>query len=178
VTRTTTPTAVAFEALASLLAYPRSDYMRRLEECRIALADAGATEARAPLDAFASRIAGMEVERLQELFTGTFDLNPACTLDTGWHLFGEQYERGAFLVEIRDALREADIAESVELPDHLTHVLALVGRLDAARALDLTTRAVAPAVDKILSALPDGDNPFKDLLRATAAVIAQPRSPS
>jgi nitrate reductase delta subunit len=176
-TSATTATA-AFEALGALFAYPRSDYMRRLEECRRALAETGTTEAQAHLDAFASSVGVMEVERLQELFTGTFDLNPKCTLDIGWHLFGEQYERGAFLVEIRDALREVDVAESVELPDHLTHVLALVGRLDAGRATDLTTRAVAPALEKILSALGDGDSPFKHLVHAAAALVAYPRSSS
>ncbi len=43
----------------------------------------------------------------EELYTRTFDLNPVCALEIGWHLFGEDYERGAFLVRMRDQLRRA-----------------------------------------------------------------------
>src|SRR6266568_3182701 len=56
----------------------------------------------------------------QELYVQTFEFNPACTLELGWHLFGENYERGEFLVRMREQLRRHGIAESNELPDHLT----------------------------------------------------------
>ena len=77
----------------------------------------------------------------QELYVQTFEFNPACTLELGWHLFGENYERGEFLVRMRDLLRRHGIAESTELPDHLTHVLALVGRLDHEEAAELAAKA-------------------------------------
>lgn len=170
--------ATAFEALAALLAYPRPDYAARLAACRGALVEAGGADAIGHLDAFASRVDGFTLEEIQERFTGTFDLNPACTLDVGWHLFGEQYERGAFLVEMREALRAHGVPESVELPDHLTHLLTLLGRLDPARAADLATRAVAPALERILSAMGGTDNPFEHLLGAIAIMVAHPRRPS
>jgi nitrate reductase delta subunit len=170
--------ATPFEALAALLAYPESDYGQRLSAARAALDESATHDAAACLDAFAARIDGMSLEELQERFTGSFDLNPTCTLDLGWHLFGEQYERGAFLVEIRDALREQGIPESSELPDHLTHVLTLLGRLEPDRAEALAVRAVRPALDRILAGVTERENPFADLLRAAAALAAHPGRPS
>ena len=38
-------------------------------------------------------------EQIQELYTRTFDINPVCTLEIGWHIFGEDYARGALLVK-------------------------------------------------------------------------------
>ena len=35
-----------------------------------------------------------ELWQIEETFTRTFDVNPACALEVGWHLFGEEYARG------------------------------------------------------------------------------------
>ncbi|MBI2186031.1 MAG: molecular chaperone TorD family protein [Acidobacteria bacterium] len=170
--------ATTCEALAALVAYPRADYATRVAACREALVAADAGQAIGHLDAFASRIDGSTLEEMQERFTATFDLNPACTLDVGWHLYGEQYERGAFLAAMREALRTHGVSESMELPDHLTHLLTLMGRQDEARAGELASRALGPALERILTALAGTDNLFEPLLRAIAVVVAQTRTPS
>ena len=99
----------------------------------------------------------------QELYVQTFEFNPACTLETGWHLFGENYERGEFLVRMREQLRRYGIVESSELPDHLTHLLALIPRMDRTEAAELAGQYLLPALGKIRDGLKD--NPY-------AAVIA------
>lgn len=165
--------ATPLEALANLLAYPTGDYRARLAGIRTAASHAGASDASALLEAFAARIEGMSLEDLEERFTAGFDLNPSCTLDVGWHLFGEQYERGAFLVEMREALRAHGIAESSELPDHLTHMLQLMARMEPGAREALAARAVRPALERIMAGV-DRENPFLDLLRAAAALVAQP----
>jgi len=98
---------------------------------------------------------------MQELYIQTFEFNPACTLEIGWHLFGENYERGEFLVRMRGLLRQHGIAETTELPDHLTHVLQLIGRMEPGEAVRLVGEAVLPALEKIR--LPD-DNPYREVL--------------
>ncbi|HOK46370.1 MAG TPA: molecular chaperone TorD family protein [Bryobacteraceae bacterium] len=98
---------------------------------------------------------------MQELYIQTFEFNPACTLEIGWHLFGENYERGEFLVRMRGLLRQHGIAETTELPDHLTHVLQLIGRMEPGEAARLVGEAVLPALEKIR--LPD-DNPYREVL--------------
>jgi nitrate reductase assembly molybdenum cofactor insertion protein NarJ len=89
----------------------------------------------------------------QELYVQTFEFNPACTLEIGWHLFGENYERGEFLANMRAELRRHGIAESTELPDHLTHLLLLVERMDYEDAAQLAGQSLLPALEKIAAAL-------------------------
>jgi len=101
---------------------------------------------------------------MQELYVQTFEFNPACTLEIGWHLFGENYERGEFLVRIREQLRRHGIPESTELPDHLTHLLALIDRLEHDEAEELAGQVLIPALAKIQKAL-EG-KPYEDLIDA------------
>jgi len=99
---------------------------------------------------------------MQELYVQSFEFNPNCTLEIGWHLFGENYERGEFLVRMRENLRRDGIAESTELPDHLTHLLALIARMDHDEAAELVGQFVLPALGKIKSAL--ADSPYRTLV--------------
>jgi nitrate reductase molybdenum cofactor assembly chaperone len=104
---------------------------------------------------------------MQEQYVQTFEFNPACTLEIGWHIFGENYERGEFLVRMREQLRRHGIAESSELPDHLCHILPLLDRLDSEEAADLVGQFVLPALARIRDAL--NGSAYQDLVVATAA---------
>lgn len=158
----------AFEAMAPLFAYPQDDYADRALACARELDSDD-------LRAFAALMAAMPVPAQQELFVQTFDLNPASTLEIGWHLYGEQYERGDFLVELRQQLREAGIPETGELPDHFLHVLPLLSRMPSENAATFAGARLLPAIDKIAAALPDG-SPFHRLIRAIRALA--PVSPA
>jgi nitrate reductase delta subunit len=100
----------------------------------------------------------------QELYVQTFEFNPACTLEIGWHLFGENYERGEFLVRMRQELRRYEIPETAELPDHLTHLLALIGRMERQDAVELAGQFLLPALAKIQDALKE--NPYESVIAA------------
>ena len=156
--------------LTGLFEYPDDGYRARAEHCASAI---GSEELRA----FARAIAELSTGELQELFIQSFDLNPASALEIGWHLFGEQYERGEFLVDLRGRLRAAGIAERGELPDHLLHVLPLMARLEAADAERFATRFLVPALEKIAAALPEG-NPFRSLVNAVAGTVRLPADPT
>lgn len=152
---------IRYEVLASLLRYPEADYHERVRQCL-----AGAPEAcREDLAAFAAGMLSMSVEKAQEKFTATFDLNPNCALDLGWHLFGEKYERGLLLVRMRQELQRYGVAESAELPDHLSHALLLLGRMERDAAADFAGAIVLPALAKLLPAI-EAHPPFDRLLRA------------
>jgi nitrate reductase assembly molybdenum cofactor insertion protein NarJ len=117
----------------------------------------------------------------QELYVQTFEFNPACTLEIGWHLFGENYERGEFLVGMRQQLRRYGVDESTELPDHLTHLLTLIPRMDRSEATELVGQYVLPALGKIREALKD--NPYSALIAAVEKALDAdfpdaPRRPS
>jgi nitrate reductase delta subunit len=159
------------DGLSRVLTYPDEQYLAAVGALRQAF---GPTEQKASADlaAFAARLDGLGVDALRELFTTTFDLNPVCTLDVGWHLYGETYDRGDFLVKARGLLRECDIDESAELPDHLAHLMRTLPRLDAERAHDLAATVLLPAVERMQVALAKRDSPFRHLLDAVRAVVA------
>ncbi len=153
-----------FDALGSLLGYPDGKYLARLRRCQDLLADDPGSEAL--LNAFAAAVEPMSAESLQELFIQTFDLSPVCTLEVGWHLYGENYERGTFLVRMRSQLREFHLQESDELPDHLSQVLAVLGRMETGAACDFAARFVLPALAKMIEGFKDKQNPFENVMKA------------
>ncbi len=156
-----------YDQLAALLEYPGPDYRQRVERAAEALANAQ-PEAAALLRSFEEQIRGSTTEDLQALFTSTFDLDPVCSLEAGWHLFGEQYERGVFLVKMRQQMRRFALHESTELPDHLTHVLAVLGRMEREEADEFAVACVHPALDKMRAGLAGKNNPFENVLEAIA----------
>jgi nitrate reductase delta subunit len=145
------------DLVADLLEYPS----RRGAEAIAARADALAAEAPelraclAPLRAVARE---GSLGALEESYAAAFDNNAERALEVGWHAFGENYTRGAFLVRMRERLRECGIEESGELPDHLSHVLRVLGRTEERQARLLSEAIVLPAVEKILAALPESES--------------------
>jgi nitrate reductase molybdenum cofactor assembly chaperone len=139
------------ETLAPLFAYPEQDFARRLEEC-LATVDPASPLAE-PVVEFAADVRRLSLTELEELYTQTFDHNPSATLDTGWHLFGEDYARGEFLVFMRQTLRRYGVPESCELPDHLTHVLAALARMEEEEAIEFRCRYFQPTIAKLIKGL-------------------------
>ena len=152
-----------YEGLAGLFSYPGEDYRLHADEC-LRVLDTVPAEASAGFHKFHAGIEGLSTEELQELFTRTFDLNPMCTLEIGWQLYGEDYQRGEFLVKMRQHLREYGVQESGELPDHLSHALALLGELEEAEAAEFASVYVLPAIDKMRTAWKEHRNAFAELL--------------
>jgi len=163
-------TAELYDLLAAVVNYPGEDYARRVARCVEALAGLHPQSAVA-LGRFRDHIAPLSVEELQERYTRTFDMDPNCALDIGWHLFGENYDRGTFLVRMRQELRRHALAETQELPDHLTHVLAVLGRMAPDKADEFAAACVLPALEKIRAGLAGKDNPYKDVLDALAGLL-------
>ncbi|MEP0823257.1 MAG: nitrate reductase molybdenum cofactor assembly chaperone [Ignavibacterium sp.] len=159
--------SLVLESLAGLLAYPGRESLRDAEACCDALEREIA--GRVPgsvlesLRKYRTALGIFSAEELEELYTRTFDLNPVCSLDIGWHLFAENYDRGTFLVEMRNALKEHGLSESTELPDHLPTVLRLLARMEPDRAKALAGDSVLPAVRTMAKGFSDSANPYAAL---------------
>ena len=149
--------------IAALLRYPGEG----TAALAAALADA-AMESAHPcqehLEAFALVCRTSTLKELQEAYARVFDLNPDCTLEIGWHLFGETYKRGQFLAMVRFHLREQGIDPGSNLPDHLPALLELTMKLESQDAQDLVDDCILPALEKILPALKD--SPYRHVLEA------------
>lgn len=163
-------TSSTLDGLAALLNYPEAGYCERAELCRRELAE-NHPEVSCRLAGFLDAVGGLATEQLQELFTQTFDLNPVCVLEVGWQLYGDEYQRGEFLVKMRQNLSRHGMPESAELPDHLTRVLPLLSRLAPEEAEPFARDFVAPAVRKMLAGLEGKKNPFEDLLKAVGEAL-------
>jgi nitrate reductase delta subunit len=160
-----------FGLLATLLRYPEEGYEREAEQYRDFFA-VNCPQIEAPLSAFLEQIRTLTLEAIQVLYTTTFDLNPVCSLELGWHLFGENYERGEFLVKMREQLRRYGIEESTELPDHLTHALELLGRMDSQNGTSFANACLFPALDKMHAEIIGKSNPFEGVFVAIERLLA------
>lgn len=160
-----------YDLLARLFDYPEEGGYPEAVERAVAALEDGYTEAVASLRELLAALDGASPERIQEEYTRTFDINPVCTLEIGWHIYGEDYARGALLVKLREQLRRVNVPESAELPDHLTHVLAVLGRLDGAEADELAGRYVLPGLDKMLEGTAAGDHPYRALVESIRHVV-------
>ncbi|MFO0969856.1 MAG: molecular chaperone TorD family protein [Gemmataceae bacterium] len=161
-----------YDLLAGLLAYPGERTHSLLDACRDQVQRT--PDAAAALDAFAAQIEGRTTEDLQELYTQAFDLNPLCSLEIGWQLFGENYSRGEFLVEMRQTLRRLGVPESTELPDHLTHALLALARMPGREADRFASKYLLPALDKMLQGLAGKNCPYESVLAALKALVLSP----
>jgi len=170
------PPAFVHDALARLLEYPSEGFEEGVQEwaAQVAGACPGAVDS---LARFAKFAAGSDSGTLQEFFTRTFEINPACTLEVGWQLYGENYNRGEFLVRLRQLLRETGVPEVSELPDHLTQVLRALGRMEPSRAAALASESVVPAVKKMAVNLAVNENPYEKVLDAVLEVLAMHKAP-
>jgi nitrate reductase assembly molybdenum cofactor insertion protein NarJ len=74
-------------------------------------------------------------------------------------------------VRIQAAVREHGVPQGAELADHLTVVLPLLEVLPADAARSLADEAVLPALDKVLGAFAEQDNPYRRLLEAARAAL-------
>ncbi len=147
---------------ARLLSYPEANYQEQAFALYRAFEKDGARQRR--LLPFYDFVRLALPGKIEEMFTRTFDLNKTTCLEIGWHLYGEDYKRGEFLVRMRQSLAEYGIPESIELPDHLSHCLQLVAALDQEDAPIYVERFLAPALKIILENF-ERDNPFRPLVQ-------------
>lgn len=164
------PTRVeVFDALAALLAYPSEGFVGAAREAKetLAASDPALGKAVAPFVTAVEEAAPFEME---ERYARAFDWSTTACLEIGWHLFGEQYERGAFLVEMRRRLRESGVEEGTDLPDHLTSVLRWLGRADALEARRFAGGVLVPALDKIRAGM-GAENAWAPVLAAVDAAV-------
>lgn len=170
------------DGLARTLHYPGEEYRSSVKRCIELCArlgsggDAGARSVAEAMESFAAGIDGLSAGELEELYTRTFDINPVSSLEVGWHLYGETYERGAFLVQMRDLLRRCTVEESTELPDHLTHLLFALGRMNDGEASSFVTGHLLRAVDRMYEGFAGKHNPYAHVLAATRFALLEIRA--
>ena len=158
------------DLLAALLEYPTDESVAGMASAAQALREQFPVTEK--LELFCDTLAGKSLHELEELYTRTFDLNPTCTLEIGWQIFGEQYERGTFLVRMRETLRKFDIPEGKELPDHLCSALRVLARLEGVDADNFAGVFILPALRKMCEKFLK-DNPYRCVLETIKDLVGE-----
>lgn len=158
------PRSEIYDCLSDLLAYPAEAINERSARC-VRLLTESDSPALPSMKKFSEYVEGSGVDQLQELYTRTFEINPVTALEVGWHIYGERYERGEFLVKMRQMLRDLDLEESSELPDHLTQTLKALGRLGNDDAKIFAGRYILPAIDKMISGFEGKESAYANVIK-------------
>ncbi len=115
--------------MSALLRYPDGDFRTWLQDA-IDGVDGTWPDAAEALGLFAQALEPTGSVDVEELYTKTFEVQAVCCLEVGYLLFGEDYRRGIFLAQLKDEHRHAGHDCGMELADHISNVLALLGRSD------------------------------------------------
>lgn len=152
-----------YDLFASVLMYPDESFDARLKygEKTFTVDDPKLGQQFTQWSECIRRLSQQEHE---EVYSRTFDLSPKCTLELGWHLFGETYDRGAFLVWMRQQIRKFSLTETTDLPDHAQHIFRVLGRMEAEDAEKFSQACVLPAMETIREGMKTMNSPYESLI--------------
>lgn len=168
-------TSTLLESYSEVLSYPAGHGLARVRRSLENIAGEEPSQ-EASLDGLRAYINSHEQWQLEEVFTSTFDSNAERALELGWHIHGENYARGVFMARMRTLLREHGIEESSELPDHISHVLLVIGRAKPELRSALIRGVVLQALEKIVAGFPAPANPYRELLEGLKQLLSQEES--
>ena len=142
---------------ADILDYPAPGLARKTAECA-ALIGAAQRQAAALLEDFRGFAEETPLGKLQEVYSGFFDLNSICHPYVGYQLFGENYKRSIFMIGLKKAYRaEGFEASDSEMPDRLSIVLRFVAQSKGGEEIDeLLNRGLLPALAR-MTTKPESD---------------------
>jgi nitrate reductase molybdenum cofactor assembly chaperone NarJ/NarW len=142
---------------ADILDYPAPGLANKAAECA-ALIGAAQPEAGALLESFRGFAEETSLGKLQEVYSGFFDLNSICHPYVGYQLFGENYKRSSMLVGLKKAYRaEGFEADTSDIPDRLSIVLRFVAHSKGGEEIDeLLNRGLLPALAR-MTTKPESD---------------------
>jgi nitrate reductase delta subunit len=160
---------------ADLLDYPQPDLPAQAHTCARLLAS-DFPEASGQIQGFAERASGTSQGRLEEIYTGTFDVNPACYIFAGYMLFGEGFNRGKFLVRLQEKYRQHDFSQGNELADHVAVIFRFLGILepDDPTVQVLIEDCLTPVITKMNAGFKNDSanpNPYQQVLLAIQSVL-------
>lgn len=140
-----------YSLLANLFRYPEEDFILQLKENQDFL-DEYYPEAGKELQPFSEFLNNSSLDETRELFTKTFDVQPICYLDLGYVMFGEDYKRGAFLLNMQEEQLKINNDCGTDLPDNICNVLTLMTKSeDDVFVEDLVWRIFIPCVKKMIA---------------------------
>ncbi len=138
-----------YQLFATLLDYPSPALADTAKEGARLLAPRSA-EASDLLRDFQELAAGTLLGRMEEIYTGFFELNAVSHPYVGYHLFGETYKRSVFLLGLKERYAAHNFTHGTELADHLVVMLRFAAQCDDVYLVqELIRDALLPALEKM-----------------------------
>lgn len=160
-----------YRLLAEMFRYPSGDLKTYSDKWREIIAGYD-PELSLKLALFTAHINENPLTFQQEYYIRTFDVQAICFLDIGYVLFGEDYKRGMFLVNIKKEQLKAGNDCGSELPDHLPNILTLIPKMeDADLAEELIYSLLIPAIHELILKFRDTDNLYKGLMEILVTIM-------
>ena len=157
---------------ADLLSYPDGNTRQTAVECAELLRSCH-PQAADPLISFVNFLDVQQAARVEEIFTATFDLQPACHPYVGYQLCGESQQRTIFLIKLQQIYNQYGFATGSELPDHMSTLLRFIGTVaDRDCREELVSDGLLPALEKLLQGVDEGEHPYVELLKALRSFLA------
>ncbi len=144
-----------YELLADLFVYPDAKFPALVRNVISGLShddtDKKHGDAVIELEEFYKLLPVDSLTSMEELYTRSFDVQSATTLDIGYVLFSDDYKRGEVLVHLNEECKAAKVDCGCELSDHLPNVLCLISRHGDKKFLsELVKEFIAPALRKMI----------------------------
>lgn len=158
---------------ATLFSYPDAAARQTADACAAQLRELDSAAA-APMARFADLLAAHYPDRLEELFTATFDLQPVCHPYVGYQLCGESQQRTFFLMHLQQLYRQHGFEADSELPDHLATLLRFVGSVaDRDCGMEIVRDGLLPALARMAEGLAGAQQPYGELIEAVQHFLSE-----
>ena len=139
-----------YEVISEVFLYPKKGYKEKVMLCLQYLREFY-PDAATSFERFAAFVAEKSLSDIEEIFGVTFHIQAICFLDIGYVLFGEDYSRGEFLLNMKKEQAGVNHDCGEELADNLPHVLKFMALTKDENFLqELASLALIPAVEKML----------------------------
>jgi nitrate reductase delta subunit len=167
------PQQEIYQCFGTLLDYPEPELLEQARNCAGWLDQQGYQQAATHIRNFAEYVENSaSMGYLEEVYTATFDVSPACFIFAGYLMFGEGFKRGKFLVRLQEKYAERGFSAGNELADHLAVIFRFMATLDSDEVLarELVEDCLIPVLQKMNANFkidePGESNPYVQVLRA------------
>lgn len=141
---------ILYKSLANVFRYPKKGYQENVNDC-YQLLKVSYPDAASHFERFVEFVNERDLYQIEEVFGVTFHIQAVCYLDIGYVLFGEDYKRGEFLVQMKREQAEVGNDCGIELPDNLPNYLVLLTLIkDQELVNELAVRLLKVALEKML----------------------------
>ncbi len=155
-----------YNLFAGIFDYPDPRMMGYVNAC-IPLAASLHSDAAVLLKSFKTGCEQAGRDAMEEIYTGTFDMKADSSPYVGYHLFGDDWRRSAFLAQLQERYHASGFSAGKELPDHLSVMLRyLTAAGDTPETEELADTCLVPALRKMAGSIDHNANPYGFALEA------------